>query len=289
MTKLYKAFQEILVLIDGSEDGWRALRQSFLIAQKVDKATIHAVYVIIPALLRLPHAYLPQDESFDIEPGPNAQTLRQTYLLWGKKVLEKAVRRGQERGVPVRTEIIESPWDHVLKEEASRIDLIVFGDTGITQKSLIPHLRGDAICHKTGRPVLVVTTYPHDCTHLAVAYDGNINAQEVLRRAVDMARAWDIPLTVIIADSPTVSGHEVANEAKAFLAAHNSAGQVLLRRGPVARTLIDTTNEVGATCLLIGMYRHHRWHRILTGSNFHEILAHADVPVLIIPPVKRYN
>ena len=287
MGRLYKGCGEILVLVDGSEDGWRALRQAFLVAKKVENATVHAVYVIVPALLRLPHAYLPQDESIDIEPGPDAQTLRQTYHLWGKRVLEKAARRGEERGIPVQTEIIEGPWHNVLKEKATEIDLIVFGDTGISQKSLVPHLRGDMICRKTWRPVLVVTTYPHDLTHLAVAYDGSIDAQEALRRAVEMVRVWGIPLTVIVVDSPTVSGRAAADQAKAFLTTHDSAGQVLLRRGPVAKTLIDTTNEVGATCLVIGMYQHHWWHRILTGSNFHEILNHSDVPVLIIPPVKR--
>ncbi len=279
-----KTEQVIIVLIDGSEDSWRALRQALFLAQKMAGTRIRAIYPILPRLLRLPRAYLANSEVVEVrEPAPNT-SLRQVYREWGREVLARAKHRGEQKGISVTADIREGRWLHILQEEAAKGDLVVFGNTGIIQKSPFSHLKGDRIANGIGLPVLIVTSYARHPQYLAVAYDGHPSAEGALRYALERAEQWHVPLSVIIVNSPSVSATKGEVEASLLLKEYSVKGDILVQYGPVARTIIDAATSVNADILVVGMYRHSWLRRALTGSNFHRVLELSPIPVLIVPP-----
>ncbi len=130
-------FAKILVPCDGSPHSLRALETAAELAQRIG-AAVHVVY----AYDRLP-AYLGE---------PNMRDLLNRVLTEARHIVEPAVARLQNKGVPVTSDVLEGP-----PAEAERFDLIVMGSRGLGRlEGLLLGSVSDRVLHHAKVPVMII-------------------------------------------------------------------------------------------------------------------------------------
>ncbi len=137
-------FAKILVPFDGSPHSRRALETAAELAQRIGSA-VHVVY----AYDRLP-AYLGE---------PNMRDLLNRVLTEARHVVEPAVARLQNKGVPVTSDVLEGPPAEAILRvaEAERFDLIVMGSRGLGRlEGLLLGSVSDRVLHHAKVPVLII-------------------------------------------------------------------------------------------------------------------------------------
>ena len=97
-----------------------------------------------------------------------------------------------------------------------------------------------------------------------------------------LALRHGLPLTVLTVGEVRRSAEAVSAEAGAYLAAHDlPAAELLVRRGPVADTIVTVAEQRGCDLLLLGSYRYPPWLESMLGGVLERVLHLSRWPVLI--------
>ena len=249
-----RLFMDILVSVSGSADGWLALEQAILVAQK-EKASLHGIH-IVPR-----KADLTNPEALAIQAQFNKRC--QEVNLQGSLTIERGV-------VP----------DQVSKR-ALLTDLIILNvshppEPGLS--SLGSGLR--SIIWRSARPILTVPGRVGPMDKALVAFDGSPKSKEALFVAAYLAEKWKTELTIVTLSSDESIFPSVQDYARAYLDLHEIKAEYLMLKGSMD-AILDVNKERDIDLILMGSYSGSAWKEVIIGSLVNFLLRRAECPILI--------
>ena len=279
-------YDRILVPVDGSDPATAALDHALAIASE-HGATVDAIHVAdtnIPSQTRV------------------GTDVVDALVEEGANIVDAARKRGEDRGVPMVTEVIQGEPTESIVDYAERYDcgLIVMGSRG--QRNLDEYVLGsttDQVVNRSERQVLTVrpvknTTVDYPYETILVPTDGSQRATEAVELASEIAADHGAALHLLVVDELPV-GIDAASAATEVEAEDNAILQSALdhvdaaidtttavRFGSVRGEITDYAGDVDADCIVMGTHGRQGFDQHLLGSTTERVLRTTPVPVLTI-------
>lgn len=279
-------FERILVPTDGSDAADAAVEQALDIAASHD-ATVQVLFV----------ANTNRDSVTQVQ-GEGVDALEQK----GQQVVDTAVQRLTQRGVPGDGEVIQGDPAATIRQYAEQYDydLVVMGTYG--QRRVERYLLGsvtERVVRSSSVPVLTLreddaATYPPE--RMLVPTDGSENAALAVDLGTELARDVGGTLHVLsvveeggigmdirsafrdeLTDTARTTVEEIASDARdAGVADVIAAHEV----GPVWRTIVNYVEEEDIDLVVMGTHGRSGLDRVLLGSVTERVVRATPVPVL---------
>lgn len=245
-------FQDILVPISGEVEGWRALQQAILVAQR-EGAKLNGLHIV------------PDEKQ---AASPKAQQVKEKFLA----MCQEANIQGAlaiEVGEPAKK----------ILERAILTDLVMLKivyPPGSGLSGLASPLR--AIISRSPRPVLALPTGATNLDRAILAFDGSAKSKEALFVAAYLAEQWKTALVVYTGEGTHAA--ETQKIAREYLELHEiQAKYVLAKASP--ETLQRIATEHQANLILMGGYGSAILKEVTLGSWVNYMLREQSAPVLI--------
>ena len=202
-----RLFMDILVSVSGSADGWLALEQAILVAQK-ETASLHGIHIVPPKT----------------DPkSPDALAVQAQFN-----------KRCQEVDLRGKLTIENGSVSDLVSRRALLTDLIVLNvshppEPGLS--SLGSGLR--SIIWRSARPILTVPGSVSPMDKALVAFDGSPKSKEALFVAAYLAEKWQTELTIVTLSNDDTISPSVQDHARAYLELHEIEADYLMLKGPM--------------------------------------------------------
>ncbi|MCW5851352.1 MAG: universal stress protein [Anaerolineae bacterium] len=246
----------ILVPINGEADGWDALSQAILVAQR-EGGRLNGLHIVQTAEARESEAARAVRAEFD--------------------------QRCQAAGVRGNLVIEVGGVTATICERARWNDMVVVTLAHPPSASPMARLRNGfrGLVQLCSRPILAV---PHTVSPLSaalVSYDGSAKATEALYAAAYLGLHGGTRLVVltVLGDGPATD--ETLARARQYLDAHEVQATYLTAPGPVAEAIPRVVAEQGCDLILMGGYGYTPLIEAVLGSAVDQVLRESQVPVLI--------
>lgn len=253
---VHRLFREILVPVSGAEEGWRALEQALVVAQR-EAGEVHGIYITSEATATAQEQRLQTEFESRCQQATISGTL---HINSGGTIAGIIRERGQ--------------WT----------DLMVLRLAHPPGSLPLDRLRSgfSHLIRTTSRPILAVPGEVSPLKHPLLAYDGSQKAQEALYIATYLAGCWQIPLTVV-----TVSEGRrgrAATKARKYLESRGVQAEFIelpKRNQSIGQHILHTAWVRESDLILMGGYGATPMVEIALGSSVDEVLRHSTVPILI--------
>ncbi len=245
-------FQDILVPVSGEVEGWRALQQAILVAQR-EGAKLNGLHIVT--------------------------TSKQAAGDKAQEVKEKFQAMCQEAGVNGSLAIETGEPAKKILERAALTDLVMLKivyPPGSGLAGLASPLR--AIISRSPRPVLALPTGATDLNRAVLAFDGSPKAKEALFVAAYLAEKWNISLTVYTGEGANAIATQ--NIARQYLEFHEIEAEYVFDKAS-AETLKRVAEERNANLVLMGGYSGAIIKEVTLGSWVNYMLREQNAPVLV--------
>jgi len=249
-----RLFMDILVSVSGSAEGWLALEQAILIAQK-ETASLHGIHIVPPKA--------------EIK-GPEALAIQAQFNKRCREVNLQGSLTIERGNVP----------DQVSKR-ALLTDLLVLNvshppEPGLT--SLGSGLR--SIIWQSARPILTVPGRTSPMDRALLAFDGSVKSKEALFVAAYAAERWKTSLTVLTLSGKDSVSSSVQDYARAYLELHEIDAEYVLMKGSMD-TFLEVSRERDINLVLMGGYSGTALKEVMIGSLVNHLLRKFEYPILI--------
>jgi nucleotide-binding universal stress UspA family protein len=248
-------FCEILVPINGHQDGWCALDQAIAIAKR-EKGNIHGLYILKGEDKASDHTHEIQSE-FDrkcIVADIQYDLILDTGEITGK-----------------------------ICEYARHNDLVVLNLTYPPEATAFARLTSNIryLIQSCPKPILFTPQVYKPLEHALLAYDGSQKAKEALYIAAYLVGQWNTSLHVIsFGDESSI--REIQADARSYLEDQQIHAEYLFVDGPkITEAIINLIAHLNIDLLLIGGYNRNPIVEVVQGSELDEILRLGNIPVLI--------
>ncbi len=271
--------KSILMATDGSEFSVGAQRVAIALAKRRG-ARLTAMTIIL--------------STQDLE-GVGTHGLREQMERTAQATLDAVVAAAEAAGIDCATQLVygDQPHQEIINTALElEPDLIVLGRRGT--RGLARILVGHATAHVAGLapcPVLMVPRAGEIWSRrILVAIDSSDPSAAAARMALDLARACQLPVTLVSAITPS---HGVERKAEAhaaleqFRIALTEAGidnEAILAEGPPDHVVIETASSRLVDLIIVGRHERTGLGRLLLGSVSERIMEQAPCPVLVTPP-----
>jgi nucleotide-binding universal stress UspA family protein len=247
-------FKDILVPVGNNEEGFLALEQSILIAQK-ESASLYGLHVLKP-----------KSTLDNIE----AEAIQSRFNL-----------RCQEASVDGNLAIVQGEIAEQITSYALLTDLIVLNASRPPEPGLSSLGSGlRSIIWRSARPILTVPDNVSPMDKALIAYDDSIKSKEALFVAAYLAEQWGTKLTVVTLSNNGNISPTVQDYARAYLELHEIEADYVLLKGPI-EAILDLKTERDINVILMGAYSGTALREIFIGSLVNFLLRQADCPILI--------
>lgn len=250
-------FQDVIVPLNGREDGWFALEQAIVLARR-EESHLLGLHVI-------PAEGEESEEAFT------------------QKVQAAFEQRCQAAGVAGRLSITSGEVVEQTCLRARMADLVTVNLSYPPAAALLARLNSGFrdLVQRCPRPILATPQTVSELNHAFVAYDGSPKAQEALFTATYLALAWKIPLTIgAVADGERV-GPQTLDQARAYLEAHHVSAEYCIESGPIAETILQLSQQANCDLLILGGYGLNPLLEVVLGSQVDRVLRQSCQPMLI--------
>ncbi len=252
-----RLFQDVLVPVNGKEDGWFALEQGIVLAQR-EQSHLHGLHVL---------------------PGEGEEA-SEAYVAAVREEFERRCRAAGVAGRLITTngEVVEQTC-----QRANVVDLVTVNLSYPPAPQLLARLNSGFrdLIQRCPRPILATPRTASELSRAFLAYDGSPKAQEALFIATYLAAAWKTPLVVgSILDEGRV-GAETIQQAREYLEAHNVQAQYYLESGPIAETILKLSREENCDLLILGGYGLNPLLEVVLGSEVDQVMRESCQPMLI--------
>lgn len=251
-----RLFADLLVAINGEENGWCALEQAVAIARR-EGSRLLGLHVV------------PSEERREDEAA--------------KAVQAEFDRRCAEAGVTGKLVIAAGKVPHTICQRSRWADLVVLSLNYPPAPQLLARLSSgfSTLLQRCPRPVLAVPGVVSAFQQTLLAYDGSPKADEALFVATYLAGRWQIPLTVItVLESGRVTSQVLAR-AQAYLEKHGVYPALVEAQGETAAAILRTARERQCDLILMGSYGHSPLVEAMLGSTVDRVLRESRTPILI--------
>jgi nucleotide-binding universal stress UspA family protein len=252
-----RLFQDVLVPVNGKEDGWFALEQAIVLSQR-EHSNLHGLYIVLAEGEESTEAY--------------AQTVQEEFE-----------RRCQAAGVAGRLIATSGEIVDQTCQRARTVDLVTVNLSYPPAPQMLARLNSGFrdLIQRCPRPILATPQTVSDLSRAFLAYDGSPKAQEALFIASYLASAWKTPLVVgSILDEGRV-GAQTIQQAREYLEAHHVQAQYYLESGPIAETILKLSREENCELLILGGYGLNPLLEVVLGSQVDHVLRESCKPMLI--------
>ena len=250
-----RLFADVLVAVNGTESGWRALAQALLIARR-ENSRVLGLHV------------LPPDEQ------PEEATIAAIQAEFERHCQEAGVRGefAARPGVVVAT----------LIERAALVDLLAVPLTYPPGVQPLARLGSNfvSLIQRSPRPVLAVPGGQSPLDRLLLASDGSPKADEALFVATYLAARWQTSLCVAIAGTEAATATAVAR-ARSYLEEQGVLADFVVQPGPAAPVILETAAEKGSNLLIMGGFSFRPMLELVLGGTVDEMLREFKQPMLI--------
>jgi nucleotide-binding universal stress UspA family protein len=249
-------FCEILVPINGHQDGWFALDQAIVIAHR-EETNIHGLYVLAN------------------EVEKDSPITREVQNEFTNRCKAAAVQCDlQLKTGDITTNICDlARWN----------DLVVINLTYPPEQSAFARLISGVrnLIQRCPRPILFTPQTNKPFNHVLLAYDGSVKAQEALYISAYLAGEWELPLHVIsIGDETAIS--EIQNLARDYLEGLNiQAEYIVANSNNNIDVILKYVDQLNIDLLVTGGYSRNPIMEIIQGSDVDEILRQVQIPIII--------
>ncbi len=249
-------FNNILVTISGETQNWQTLHQALIIA-RWEESNLLGLHVVA------------KEKQINT---PETQQMRRNFN-----------RICQESGTSGELAVDVGEITPTIIERARWSDLVVVqlahppSEEGL--KRLAPGFH--RLVQRCPRPMLVVPRYRPEINKLLLAYDGSPKADEALFIAAYLAGKQDLPLTVLIINEGDAFPQKAIARARWYMNTHRIIGDIHVRHGGVAETILETANGARFDLIIMGGYSHSPMLELVIGSAVDAVLRAAKCPILI--------
>jgi nucleotide-binding universal stress UspA family protein len=276
--------KQILVGMDGSAFGEAAASYALELG-RVFGSRVDGLYVVDARTLEGP---LMADISGWVGAAPYAANLprfRELFEQKGRAVLDDFVARAREKNQPHET-LLESGYPaRVIRDLEDRYDLLVLGRKG-EHAELVGRAPGstlDRVVRHTETPCLVTPGAYRPIAKILAAYDGSPHAQAALTTAMQWSKAFDVELILVTVDEHgSEEAARTAAEGREAAAREGIAAASLVVEGRHGPAVLESAKEQGCSLIVIGAFGHSRLRQWIVGSTAAHVLAHAELPVLVV-------
>lgn len=249
----HQLVRSLLVAIDATEAGWRALDQALVFARH-ENAHLYGLHVMTrPASSRL------------------TEPIRQEF---GGRC-ERAGVKGElafEEGEVVATIAGRCRWSDMvvapLSHPPGRVNFPVYGGF-------------HTLLRRCPRPILAVPGYPTRFERPLLGYNGTPKATIALFAAAYLAVRWQLQLNVVTIYEAGKANEQVLEQARTYLERYGVDAHYSMRNGPVVSGIKSEVGKVGADLLIVGSYEYSSFLEPVLGGVLDELLRQCRIPVLI--------
>lgn len=283
-------YKNILMAFDDSKFSEAAL------VEAVHWAKAHDAKVTIV------HAVFFDSEEFGISAGQLEKRLEM-----GRAACDRAMQNYcSEFGIDIEYRVIQGEPHEVVPDLARQIeaDLIVMGTHGRkgVRRMFMGSVTAGVIIHSPC-DVLVVKRKCEECTgeyhRVLVPYDGSRLSKKAVERVVDIADPHKADATILyvipryeemvgffktksIEDKLREEATKVVMEAEKIASENGVSANTVIDDGVAEERIVETARDLSSDLIVLGS---HGWHAIdksIIGSTAERVIAHADVPVLVV-------
>jgi nucleotide-binding universal stress UspA family protein len=277
-------FENILVPLDGSAPGWKALYQAIGLA-RAEGSSVHGLYVVDVRRLSAPAAYFQTPQGLKISRYARSDAeLEGWYEKWGREVLRTMEDTCRRYGVTGTGTLRRGFPGQLICREARRADLVVCGHrprrgSGSCRRGTVL----DAVIRKTRTPVLVVSHDTGQLNKILLVYNG----RQEDSRALDMAARFSLehrqPLTVMVSGHRPGRYEKSAGRLESYFGPRLVKTELVPTNGAAMQTIISTAAKTPVDMIFTPAGRHRRIFNGLAGNKLDKLIDKAPCPVLICP------
>jgi nucleotide-binding universal stress UspA family protein len=251
-----RLFQDILVPVNGKEDGWCALDQAIEVARR-EGASLYGLHVVA------------EETDVDSEAA--------------RAVQAEFERRCQESQIPGRLAIAAGEVVEQTCARATVADLVVVNLSYPPASQLLAKLSSGFhdLVQRCPRPVLATPQTVSPLKRALLAFDGSPKAREALFVAAYLAGKWGIPLSVVTVESGGRNPAEVLAQARSYLEEHGVTAEYRVESGSVGETILKNCDQEDCDFVLLGGYGLAPVLEVVMGSAVDQVLRQSCQPVLI--------
>ena len=249
-------FGEILVPVNGREDGWCALEQALVVAQR-ECAKIHGLHVVTAGSDK------DNQEALNIQAEFN--------------------RRCREAGIDGNLVMAPGEIARQICLHANVTDLVVTNLTYPPAPQLLARLSSGFrdLISRCPRPILATPQTVTQLSRPLLAYDGSPKAQEALFVATYLSGKWNIPLLVVCVEDSSRVTSQTLSDALGYLSQHGVEAEGIIAEGSSAQAVLETSQKRDCDLLIMGGYGHSPVLEAVLGSSIDQVLRESRKPILI--------
>jgi nucleotide-binding universal stress UspA family protein len=251
-----RLFSEILVPINGREDGWYALEQAFVVAAR-EEANLHGLYIL---------------ES-------ETEQVSQLVSDIQKEFTDRCLSVGIKSDLSIKVGDVTSS----ICDLARWNDLVIINLAYPPEPSMFARLGSGIrnLVQRCPRPILFTPCKIEPMHRALLAYDGSLKAQEALFIAAYLAAKWNIPLSVISIGNEADT-RDIQSDAKQYMELHNIHADYVQANGDNnTEVMLQYADKLNIDLLLIGGYSRNPVLEVLQGGDVDELLRQTDIPLII--------
>jgi nucleotide-binding universal stress UspA family protein len=254
--RLDHLFCEILVPINGLQDGWCALEQGFIVYAR-ERTSLHGLYIL------------------ESEADQDAQIT--------KDVQNEFASRCDRAGIQSDLQIKYGDITSLICDRARWNDLVIMNLSYPPESSMIGRLSSGIrnLVQRCPRPILFTPQITKPLNHALLAYDGSLKAQEALFIASYIGARWNAALSVIsIGEGDNIQ--EILGDARRYLEGHNIKANFIFVEGENSTELIlQHASLLDIDLLIIGGYSRNPVLEVIQGGDVDELLRQTNIPIII--------
>jgi nucleotide-binding universal stress UspA family protein len=249
-----RLFRDLLVPINGKEDGWCALEQAIQVARR-ESGELFGLHVI------------PTEEE-----EPDLSSLQEEFN-----------RRCAENGIQGNLIVTQGEIVDQTCLRATATDMVVVNLTYPPGGQPISRLTSGFrnLISRCPRPVLATPQTVSGLNHALLAFDGSPKAQEALFVATYLSKKWAIPLVVATVAESSRNGEQILKQAEEYLKEHDVQADFILESGAPGEVILDVCQRIGADFMIMGGYGFNALLEVMLGSTVDTVLRMSEVPTLI--------
>lgn len=251
-----RLFQDILVPVNGREDGWCALSQAIEVARR-EEAQLYGLHVV------------PEESDLTSEAALAVQA--------------EFERRCQESNIPGHLALAVGEVVEQTCARAIVTDLVIVNLSYPPGPQPLAKLSSGFhdLIQRCPRPVLATPHTVSPLNRALLAFDGSPKAREALFVAAYLAGKWRIPLSVVTVEDSGRNSQEVLAQARSYLEEHNISADYRVESGSVGDTILKNCEQDECDLVLLGGYGLAPVLEVVLGSAVDEVLRQSCQPVLV--------